>query len=297
MTLRHLNIFMTVYEQKSVTKAAQALHISQPSVSLAIRDIEQTYRIILFDRLPKSLNPTDTARWLYEYAAGILNQYNKMEEKLRHNEELPIRVGSTITIGNVIMPSLLKQWKTLFPKSPVKLTIANAGTIEQKVKDNSLDLAMIEGGIHNDSIEAEVFMNDSLSFICGQNSPLAEKTSVSLSEFSDLDFILREPGSGTRELIDSALLIRGYKVQPVWESVSTHAIIRLVAKDLGVSILPARLVAPEVASGSIVALPVREISFSRPFYIIRRRNNFLSGAALSFLDEVRKIGKQLSDKV
>lgn len=294
MTLRHLTIFMAVYEQKSVTKAAEKLFISQPSASLAIREIERAYGITLFTRLSRRLIPTDTAKWLYECASSIIHQYHEMEEKLNHSEELPIRVGCTISIGNVVAPPLLHRWRSLFPENPINLTIANAGTIEQKIQDSALDIAMIEGVVHTDCIETEIFMNDSLAFVCSKDSPLAQKPSVSLSEFPDLDFILREPGSGTRELIDSCLLIRGYKIQPAWESVSTHAIIELVSRGLGVSILPARLVAQTIASGGIVTIPVEEVEFNRPFYIIHRRNKFLNRSMLRFMEEIRNMGKQMS---
>ncbi len=288
MTLRHLEIFVEVYEQRSVTGAARQLMISQPSVSLTIHEVERQYGIRLFDRTGRKLRPTESAAALYQYATRILSQYRAMDAQMRTwGKEPPLRIGSTITIGNVLLPPLLSQWRADHPDSRVKLQVANAGTIEQGVLDATLDLGLMEGVVHHDRIVAEKFLEDHLTFICSKDSPLAGQPSVSLETFPTLDFIFREKGSGTRELIDSTLLVRGCAISPMWESVSTHAIIHLVAAGLGVSILPYRLVAPAVAAGQVVSLPVQETDFHRSFYLIYPVHPVLSPSALKFMEAVR----------
>ncbi len=280
MTLRHMKIFVAVCETESVTRAAERLYISQPSVSQAILDLEEHFGTRLFDRISRRLYITDAGKQLYAYMSHILALYKEMEDHMQNWEfSGSVRIGSSITIGNRMLPTLVAKAKEAFPDLRVYATIDNSEAIEQKVLRGELDFALIEGLVHSEQILSEKIMDDRLALICAKDHPLAGRKSVSAAELVQYDFLTREKGSGTREIVDSSLLVQGVLLQPMWESISTQALINAVAEGVGVSILPYRLAEPEIKAGSIVSLPIEGISFERTFYLIYSVNKYLSEPA------------------
>jgi DNA-binding transcriptional LysR family regulator len=285
MTLRHMRIFVAVCETQSVTKAAEKLYISQPSVSQAIIDLEEHFGTRLFDRISRRLYITDAGKQLYEYMSHILTLYKEMEDRMQNWERSgSVRIGSSITIGNRMIPALVAKAKQTFPDLQIYVAISNSEDIEQKVLRGELDFALIEGLVHSGQIVSQKIMDDRLTLICGREHPLAGRKSVRAAELADYDFLGREKGSGTREIVDSSLLVHGVLLQPIWESISTQALINAVANGLGISILPYRLAEPEIRAGSIVSLPIEEISFERTFYLIYSANKYLSATAREIME-------------
>lgn len=291
MTLRHMKIFTAVCELESVTKAAEKLYISQPSVSQAIIDLERCYGVPLFDRIARRLYITDAGRQLYEYMTHILSLYDEMEDSMKHwGERGTIRIGSSITIGNRIVPELTARYQKLHPEVQVYVTIENSDHIEQRVLSGELDFALIEGTVHSGRIVSEPFMDDRLTLICAKNHPFSDAAHVSIEKLQKCPFLAREKGSGTRELVDSSLLAHNVCIEPVWESISTQALISGVQNGLGVSILPYRLAEPAVQAGTVVSVDLDELSFERPFSIIYSENKYLTAAAKELMEAVRAFG-------
>lgn len=292
MTLRHMKIYAAVCELESVTKAAEKLYISQPSVSQAIIELETRFGTKLFDRISRRLYITDAGKQLYEYISHILALYDEMEDKMRNWEHAgSLHVGSSITIGNRIIPALVEKFGQLRPDVRIYITIDNSDTIEQKVLNGELDFALIEGVIHNSQIIRKKFMDDKLVLVCGDSHPLRDTGAISVRDIGNYDFFSREKGSGTREIVDSNMLIHNVYLQPVWESISTQAIINAVKKGLGISILPYRLVEPDIRKGTIKEVRIKEMSFDRPFYMIHYRNKYLGPAAKDFMELVVEAGQ------
>ncbi len=163
------------------------------------------------------------------------------------------------------------------------MTIDSSAAVEKKILENELDFALIEGTVHTDSIIAVRFLEDRLTLVCGADHPFANRGEISLEELAGQTLILREKGSGTRQLFDSTLLTRGLTLEPEWESVSTEAIINAVAEGLGVSVLPCRLVERDLAEGRLRAVKISEVEFRRYFYLIRHKDKHLSASAQAFL--------------
>ena len=291
MTIRHLRIFVTVCQCGSITEAARRLYIAQPSVSLAVGELEKHYKTQLFDRISRRLQITDAGRRLYEYAAGIVALYGEMEDRMG-DESLGGRlsVGATITIGNRLLPGLALRFKQGNPAAALRVRVDNSDRIENLVLDGELDIGLIEGVAHQPQLRAEAFLDDGLALLCGRSHPLWEKRWVSPEELAGYDFILREKGSGTRELFDSALLTRELALEPVWESISTHAIIVAVAEGLGVTVLPWRLAESDLAGGRLRRVPIKGMDLERKFYIITHKNKYLTGEALAFMELARQAG-------
>lgn len=285
MTLRHMKIFVKVYQYKSITKAAGELHLAQPSVSLAISELENYYGVQLFDRISRRIYETESGKMFYEYALHIVSLFDDMEKEIRNWDSLGVlRIGSSITIGNVLMPNVIREFNRLYPNVKVNLIIHNSAAIEQFVMDNQIDIAFIEGEVKQNKIIKIPFMQDRLCLICGNSDPLADRAEVSIKELEKCKFLMREQGSAGREIMESIFMLHHLNITPLWESVSTQAIVRGVGLGLGVSILPYFLVAQDIENHVIKEIKVGDADLSRNFSIIYHHNKYLSSSVKAFME-------------
>lgn len=289
MTIRHMKIFLEVYSQESITKAADSLYISQPAVSAVIKELEDHYGRRLFDRISNRLYLTGPGQDFYDYASNIIFLFDEMETKMTGSENTgKLRVGSSITIGTVYMPSYLASLKEKYPNIEVYITIDSSDVIENKILRNELDIALIEGIVHSDSIIKKTYMDDELSAVCSPTHPFAAGQRAHIEDFLSQPFLLRERGSGTRELFDDTLASLGYSVVPRWESTSTAALINAVGKGIGVSVLPRMLVCDKIKQGTLREFDPAGLRFKRSFNIVYHKNKYLSSAAQTFIDICEK---------
>ena len=274
MTLRHMKIFVAVYQQKSITLASNSLHLAQPSVSLAIKELEEYYHVRLFDRLSRRIYPTENGHRFYEYALHIVSLFSEMENKIpAWDANAPLHIGSSITLGTCLLPSLVKAYQEQRPEIKIYVTVKNTGTIEQAVIDNQLDFALVEGTVTHPEIISEVFSADTLCMVAAPGHPLAANRTVTLADAASCPLLLREPGSAGREIVESLFLSGGIQITPVWES--------------GIAILPELLVRDALKSGDLVSLPLPPDILTRNLYLIRHRNKYLSSSAEEFLNLCR----------
>jgi len=285
MTLRHIKIFVEVCKLNSITKAAEKLYIAQPAVSYAIKELEEYYGIKLFDRISRRLYLTEAGKNVLDYAMHIVSLFDEMENNVRDIDKPgKLCIGSSITIGTCFMPGYVSHFKTLYPQAEVYVTIDSSDTIEKKILQNELDFALIEGTIHLENIICETYMDDELVIICKPDHPFCNNKSVTVSQFISEQFLLREKGSGTRELFDNVLASLGYSVMPTWESTSTLALVNAVIKGLGISVLPFMLVKEMLNTGRIAAIQIDGVKFKRKFNIIYHKNKFLTTSAKGFIE-------------
>lgn len=284
MTLRHMKIFLTVCQKGSVTAAARELYLSQPAVSLAVKEMEEHYGVPLFDRISKKLYLTQAGRQLMHYAERILSLFETVESGLGKDEDTgTLRIGSSITIGTHLLPSLVQMFSKRYSRMKIRVLIHNSDAIEEKLLKNEVDIGLIEGTVHSPNLTCHRFCEDRLVVVCAPEYPLAQKRIVTLEEFLQQNFLLREPGSGTRELLDQSLAVLGYAVEPLWESCSTQALIHGVKKGLGISVLPYLMVQQELQAGVLLSLPVEALSLQRYFSVVYHQNKYLSGPVKDFI--------------
>ncbi|MDF2473509.1 MAG: hypothetical protein K0R21_1291 [Anaerocolumna sp.] len=289
MTLRHIKIFVAVCDCESITAAAEKLYIAQPSVSLVIRELEDYYGVKLFDRISRKLYLTEPGKSLLNYARHIVSLFEDMEKEIRNENPTGIlRIGASITIGQNLLPGYVKQFMGKYPHRKIQVMIHNSEEIEQSVLKNEIDFGLIEGITHSPQIHSEKFMEDELVLICSKNHPLASNDKVMPEMLSHYGFILREKGSGGRELFDSTMLTHNIEINPIWESVSTRAIISAVSADIGLSVLPYLLVKKDLESGNIKTVKIEGIAFGRNFNIIYHKNKYHTKTAMEFMDICRK---------
>lgn len=289
LTLRHMNIFMAVCEENSVTKAADKLHIAQPAVSLAVKELEQHYDVKLFDRISKRLYLTEAGLKLLEYASHIVSLFSEMENHMRQWERTgKLRIGASITIGTQLMPQYVSAFRKDHPESSIEVFISSSDLIEKKILQSELDFALIEGVVHSDSIVDHIFMKDRLAAVCAPSCALCAEEAITIEQLLSEPLLLRENGSGTRELFDHVMASFERTYAPSWESTSTEALINAVRNGLGVSVLPYMLVRDELMKGSIVELKTENLHFDRGFHVIHHKNKLLTSLAKEFI-EMRQI--------
>ncbi len=290
MTLRHIKIFVEVCRVNSITKAAEKMYVAQPAVSCAIKELEEYYGIKLFDRISKRLYLTEAGKNFLDYAMHIVTLFDEMENNLRDIDNcVKLCVGSSITIGTCFMPGYVRNFKEIYPQTQVYVTIDSSDVIEKKILQNELDFALIEGTVHQENIICETYMDDELVVICGSDHPFCNFKSVSASKFLSEKFLLREKGSGTRELIDNVLNSLGYSIMPIWESTSTLALVNAVISGLGISVLPNMLVQEAMSAGKTSTIQVDDMKFKRKFNIIYHKNKFLTASAKAFIEMCKNL--------
>lgn len=287
MTLRHLRIFTIVCEQQSITRAAQRLYLSQPAVSQAIREIEDTYQIKVFDRIARRIELTDAGRELLAYARPIVDLFEEMETHMRDGGGQPmLRVGASITIGTRFMPAYIRRFTDQYPRVEIHLTVNSTERLEKALLLNELDIAFVEGLAHSPHLVMRPYMDDRLIAVCPRDHPFAGLPGVSLETFLGEPLLLRERGSGTREVFDQAVAARGLAAEPLWESASTEALLAGVAQGLGLSVLPARLVESAVQEHRVACVTIDGCDLTRRFCLVHHRKKYLPQVAEQFISLV-----------
>lgn len=289
MTFRHLKIFVSLYENNfNTTKTAASMHMTQPAVSLAVKELEQYYGVALFDRIGNRLKITPAGLRFYEYSSHIIALFDEMDNSMK-NWDLAgtIRVGSSITIGSQFLPAYVNSFQSRYPGTRVKAQIAPSKQLEEMILNNELDFALIEGSSHNPSFICEEYMEDHLTVICPANGQFQPGQEISIHEFCQQNFLLREHGSGTRETFENTIAAAGFSIEPIWEAVSTTALVNAVISGIGISILPHRMIADAIQQGQVIAVTVKGLEFKRKFNIIYHQKKFLTAAARSFIELCR----------
>lgn len=291
MTLRHMRIFVSVFQKNSITKAAQELHLAQPSVSLAVRELEDYYGIRLFDRIGRHIAPTECGKEFYRYAVHIVSLFNEMEKKMRNWDTFgTLRIGASITIGTHILPVLIHRYQDQFPDLMIEAKVSKSASVEDEIIHNGIDLGLIETQPSHPDLRAVPFMTDSMCAITAPDHPLASVKSISLAELSRFPFLMREKGSAGRKLLDAAFSLQQITVSPRWESTSTQALVKAVAEGLGVSVLPYLIVKKDIEEGTVRQIPLNQ-PIRRNLNVIYHKSKFLTDNMKSFIELCKKYGK------
>jgi DNA-binding transcriptional LysR family regulator len=198
-----------------------------------------------------------------------------------------LRIGASITIGNCLLPALLKIFAECRPGVEVKVQIDNSEKIEQSVLNNRIDFGLIEGVSHSPQLVSNAFRDDELVLLFAPGHHWEGQAAVVPKELKGEPFLMRERGSGAREILESALMLYDIEIEPAWESISTQAIVRAVESGFGVSVLPLLLVENHLAQGTLITRPIEGISLNRKFAIIHHKNKYITGAMQKFISLCR----------
>lgn len=284
MTLRHIKIFIAVCDTGSTTAAARELYIAQPAVSFAIAELEHYYGQKLFDRISNRLRITEAGRRFLEYSRQIVILFDEMEFEIKNWDCLgSLRIGSNVTIGNSFLPQCVKAFKGIYPDIEIEVTVDNSAKIEQLILNSKLDFALIEGPVFNHFIKSELFMDNSLVFICAADHPWAGQE-VEMERLADCSFIMREKDSFERKLLNDLLQMNKIQFHASWQSVSYQAILKAVEKNLGIAAISYQAAKEYLKSGKVMQFYVSGVKLKREFYIVYHQNKFLNKPAKDFME-------------
>ena len=179
MTLRHLKIFLAIYETGSTTAAAQTLHIAQPSVSTALRELEDHYGVPVFERYAKRLRVTEAGRQLYPYAKHLTALFDEAEDVMRSMGTAgTLRVGTSITIAACCLPRLIRKFQEMYPRMTIRVTTENTDAVVRQLLANELDVGLVEGEVHSPFLVVEPYRVDHLTLVCRPDHPFAQAADV-----------------------------------------------------------------------------------------------------------------------
>lgn len=277
ITIRDLKIFVEVFRSRSITTASKKLNVPQPSVSRTVSDIEEHYNVRLFERIQKKIIPTPEGEKFYQYALHLIEYYNRMEKCLisSENHEV-IRIGASIKLGNELLPKLVKEFTRMNPGVQCYVKIINQLNIEKKLLSNELDLAFCEHLLDPNQFVSSKFGEDKLIAVLPKGHELLKKQSIVLEDILDYPLLLREEGAGSRELFKNVLRAHGLSAKPIWESISTDAILKAVYRNIGISVLPASLVSKHIKKEELCTIPIEGNPFVHNLYVVWHKEKYLS---------------------
>ncbi len=296
MNRTQLSAFAAVAEAGGFTKGAQRLMVSQPAVSLHVSELEQALRTKLFDRLPRGVRLTAAGRILLNFAKRIESLEGEAEAAIA--DLLGLRrgrlvVGASLTVGSYFLPVALGEFRRKYPQIDLDLEIANTKQIEALLRENRVDLAFTEGLAPKDASSAQSLYDDRLVPIAAPDHPIRKRKRLTAAMVCRDDLILREVGSGTRDVIEEVLARLRLKIKPLMSLGSTEAIKRAVEAGVGLAIVSELAVENELRAGTLVVLPLAELTVARPFRVLRPAAKIDSPAAAAFLEVVRRRAAQV----
>ncbi|MEE4132799.1 LysR family transcriptional regulator [Pseudomonas viridiflava] len=288
LNLRQLQIFCAVTQHGSTVGAGLAVSLSQSATSAALNELESALGTRLFDRVGKRLVLNDNGHALLPQARQILESAQQIEDSFL----LPVaglntrlRIGCSSTIANYVLPQIVAALRTSAPSLRVDMDIGNSALIARKVVQFEIDMGMIEAPCHLPELIAEPWLVDEMVIVAGRDHPLAVQKQVSLSDLQHAEWLLREPGSGTRGEVEHLLLRHLHDLEDMRQMGSSEAIKRTLAQGIGISCLSRRVVADLLASGELQILNSPLPPLTRRFFLIRHRDKFVSTSLQRFSEQ------------
>jgi DNA-binding transcriptional LysR family regulator len=298
LTLRQLKVFESVARHLNYTRAAEELHLTQPAVSMQVKQLEGSLGAALFEQLGKRIHLTEAGKEVLGYARNISQQLDELEAVLNRQKGLAggrLRV-SVATTANYFVPAVLGSFSRRYPDITVSLDVTNRETLLRQLSENLVDLVIMGRPPAEADVEAEVFLENPLVIVAPPAHPLAREKKIPLKRLQEEIFLVREPGSGTRVAMERFFSERGMHLRTGMEVGSNEAIKQSVQAGLGLGLLSRATVAQELALGQLVLLDVAEFPIMRHWYMVHRRGKRLSPVARAFHDFVLSEAKQLAGR-
>jgi|TARA_R110000772_G_scaffold141115_3_gene250688 DNA-binding transcriptional LysR family regulator len=283
-TLRQLEVFIATAQHENISRAASDLAMSQSAASGSLRELEQQFNVQLFDRLGKRLRLSELGRQLRPAAEELLDRARALEQGML-GEEISgrLQLGATLTIGNYLAVPMIAAFRTRFPAADVALSVANTAAIAEKVAHYELDIGLVEGELSHADLSCEPWQADELTVFAAPGHPLARRRALTDDDLLSLEWIVREPGSGTRQTFDRAMHGILPALRLALELQHTEAIKRAVEAGLGVGCLSRISLVEAFARGSLVPLRVPHRDFTRRLHIVLHRQKFHTAALREWL--------------
>jgi DNA-binding transcriptional LysR family regulator len=294
LTLRQLKVFESVARHLNYTRAAEELHLTQPAISMQVRQLENQLGIPLFEQLGKRIHLTEAGQEVLTYARSVTQQLDELEDVLNRMKGLSggkLRI-SVATTANYFIPALLANFSRRYPDVAVTLDVTNRETLLSQLSENAVDLVIMGQPPAGADVEADPFMENPLVIVAPPDHVLAGQKKIPLSRLQEEAFLVREPGSGTRNAMERFFNERGMKLRTGMEVGSNEAIKQSVQAGLGLGLLSRATIEQELALKRLVVLDIAEFPIMRHWYVVHRRGKRLSGAAEAFKQFLLKEARQ-----
>lgn len=261
-----LKTFVTLAEVKNFTKTAELLLMSQPSVSLHIKNLEKEFQTKLFQRSPKYLKITPSGEILYDRAKQMITIYEQTRQEILEQQNTikgDLKIAASFTIGEYILPPLLLDLQNQYPELNLQVTIANTEEVVQSTRSHRVDIGLIEGQTNERELIVTPFLEDELFIVTSNQHPLVQKEETTIADLQDQAWIMRENGSGTREYFNHVVRSNGLKVKSLLTISSNQGIKETLINGLGISILSGSVVERDVKQNNLSIIKVKNQEFKR----------------------------------
>jgi DNA-binding transcriptional LysR family regulator len=286
-----LKVFVTVIEQKNFSRAGDILNLSQPGVSLHIRNLENELGTKLIYRSPKQVQITEPGKILYRHAKQMLNHYETAKREINEFNNVvsgTMKIGASFTIGEYYLPKVLAEFATQYPMVDIQIIISNSNDVIQGIRSNKLDIGLIEGETDYKDIDVMPFMNDEMIVVVPQDHPLSQMDLIEGNMLQNQTWVLREQGSGTRTYSDKLLSSLELNIKKTFIFTSIQGVKEAVMAGLGIALLSRLTVQKELKSNELKTFHLKNERLIRPFSIVKKLDFEASKAMELFLRKVEE---------
>lgn len=291
MDLHYLEIFNTVAQQQSFTKASEILHISQPALSIQMKKLEEQIELKLFNKIGNKIYLSENGTMLYDYTQKIFAIIEEVENNISNKKEYvggTLNLGGSNTPGTYILPSIIGEFKKIYPNVNINLHIGNTSEIGHLINNGTLDIAVNGGNsLYNNHIFVDKLMDDKLIIAASPNNPFAKKDKITLTDLKKMSFIVHKTDSQLyayyEKFIDDIHISENISMYLG----SIDAIKRAVIANLGVSLMPLAAVQLELEIGLLTKLPFEYQNEFYPYSLIYNKNKYLSTTATKFIEVLK----------
>ena len=282
-----LKIFKTVADLKSFSKAAEVLFLTQPTVTLQIKKLENYLGVTLLKRDKSGISLTEEGKLLYEYANKIIEDYIQMEEALssiKRDFSKILVIGASSTIGEFLLPKFLPSFLQERKNLKLNLFIGNSKAVEEGILSRNFYIGLVEDEISSNKISATAFYEDEIVLIANANCDIPEE--IEVDQIKNYEFIFREKGSGTRNIVETALRKQGIEIKPNIEISSSKAIARMVANSRYLAFVSRLVIENELKLRSLKIVKVKNFQIKRKFSYITQKNIRLPSTEREFINKL-----------
>lgn len=285
MNLHHLRLFASIVDNGGFTKAATALNLSQPAISKSLKELEAELNLSLIDRSGRTMRLTDAGKTLHARARELFGVEQVAERELRELRGLKrgvLRIGASTTIATYMLPPVLGRFHLRHPRVRIQVSSANTRAVLRLLLESKVDVALVEGPVSHARVDVIPWRDDELVVISHPDHHLASATRVTVDAIAREQFLVREPGSGTRDVSEQALARRGIRLTNTMRVGGTEAMKQAVAAGLGLAIVSRAAAADQLALGRLAVLDVRDLVIGRTLTRLELRDRATTVAAREF---------------
>lgn len=287
MELYQLEAFEAVVAQRSFTRAAETLCLTQPAVTRQIAALEAELKTRLFDRLGRTVQMTAAGEALHRYAEAVIRLVREAEHAVADIEMGAagrLAVGASSTLATYVLPPLLRRFREAYPRVEITIHTGVSAQVLEMVRANEADIGLVTAETHDRVLQATVLADYATVVVLPPIHPLASRATVRAADLAGSPLILMEAGTNLRTYVDRLLNAAGVEEQVTLELDNVEAIKRMIQADLGISLLPEVAVSAEVAEGRLAALKLTDVPHAnRHIALVHRRDKYLTAALQAFL--------------